>query len=661
MSNGFTSPIPGRTSTMMLSEMLMGTLRRTQQQMTDSQLEISTGLKVRRPSDAPADASAIAAVQGQLEQRGQWDRNLSHAASVLDNADAALGDVSGILLDARGIASSQIGIGSDAATRAAEASVIDGQVRGLLEIANRKVAGVPLFGGRGSGENGEVFTSFMGGVRYLGATENLTTHVGLREPVEINSNGQEAFGALSARVVGKVDLDPAATADTRLSDLRGVQGEGVRRGEVVLTVNGEQMNVDLRHADTAGDVLTRLNTALADLGADAGSQFHLVDGRFQLTAAGGDDIATADLSGGHTAKDLGIDLAAAGSTATGGDLDAKLTALSSLDAMRADGVLDGQMKITMGATTKVADFSNAKTVRDMVNEIDRLNMGLRLHISEDGRGLTLVTDVSGLELSIGEVAGGSTAGDLGLRTFGEQTELADFQFAMRGVNPEAGKDDFAVHLKDGTVFNVNIDGAVVVADVIEKIEQAAAGAGLSVGRPGDAGTDFNIGLATEGNGLQLEDQTTPAPDGRFRIEQLGQSLAALDLGIAMDVGDESVMVGQDKATVRVESVFTHLMHLRDSLRADDESGIVIAADRLEGDIDKITQARAQVGIRGQQIANQQERSAELKIAEHILLSDLRDADLTESISRFMQLQQQLEASLRSGSLGMQMSLLDFLR
>ncbi len=661
MSSGIAPPVSGRTSTNMLTSMLMNTLQKTQSEMAKRQLEIATGIRVHKPSDAPADASAIQAVQGQLEMRQQWDRNLSHAATTLDNTDAALGDVAGILHDAKGIASSQIGIGSDAETRAAEASVIEGQIQGLMEIANRRSAGVSLFAGRSGGSDEPPFEDFMGGIRYTGAGENMTTNVGLQEPIAINSNGHESFGALSARVVGKVDLDPAAMEKTKLNDMRGVQGEGIRRGEVALTVNGEKLNVDLSSADTAGDVLTRVNDALGKLGADADSQLALVDGRFELTAAAGDDVAIADPSGGQAAKDLGIDLSAGGSTATGGELDPKLTEMTSLDAFRADGALNGELKITMGATTKVADFSEAETVRDMANEIDRLNMGLRLSVSEDGRGLTLITDVSGLELSIGEVEDGSTAGDLGLRTFGEQTALSDFQFGMRGVNAEEGKDDFAIHLKDGSSFEVNIDGAVKVADVIEKIEQAAADAGLDVGRPGDGGTDFNVGLAVEGNGLQLEDHTDPAPDGRFRVEQLGQSLAASDLGIARDMGEESTLIGEDKAKVRVESVFTHLMHLRDALKDDDESGIVFAADRLEDDVDIVTQAQANVGIRGQRVAKQQERSEELKIAENIMLSDLRDADLTESITKFMQLQQQLEASLRSGSLGMQSSLLDFLR
>jgi flagellin-like hook-associated protein FlgL len=43
-----------------------------------------------------------------------------------------------------------------------------------------------------------------------------------------------------------------------------------------------------------------------------------------------------------------------------------------------------------------------------------------------------------------------------------------------------------------------------------------------------------------------------------------------------------------------------------------------------------------------------------------MLSTLRDADMTEVITKFMQLQQQLQASLQVGAQNMQVSFLDFL-
>ncbi|NJL31866.1 MAG: hypothetical protein HC898_09670 [Phycisphaerales bacterium] len=60
------------------------------------------------------------------------------------------------------------------------------------------------------------------------------------------------------------------------------------------------------------------------------------------------------------------------------------------------------------------------------------------------------------------------------------------------------------------------------------------------------------------------------------------------------------------------------------------------------------------------INDQASRSEDMKLTEETMLSDLREAEMSEVLTRYTQLQQQLEASLRVGALGMQLSLMDFL-
>ena len=174
-----------------------------------------------------------------------------------------------------------------------------------------------------------------------------------------------------------------------------------------------------------------------------------------------------------------------------------------------------------------------------------------------------------------------------------------------------------------------------------------------------------MGLALDGNGFQFEDNT--AGGNNFRVIQedpslgLERSLAATHLGIYTDAGAGNTILGQDLATVQVENVFTHLIKLRDSLLKDDQLGIQIAGSNLESGLENLLRARAEVGVRSQQVEHQQERSAEMKISEQVFLSELRDTELTEAITKFTQLQQQLQASLLVGSQSLQLSLLDFLR
>ncbi len=649
--------IAGRVSSLLSSDRLMASLRRTQTDLLNTQDQISTGLKVNAPSDAPADTSSILSLQNKLESREQFERNLQFSLSLLNNTDQGLADAFNIVLESHDIASSQVGVGSSAQERQNQSHVIDAQIKSLVEIANRQIQGVSLFGGRHSTAEEPIFIETLGGIRYVGADEDLAADVGLDAPLGFNTNGHAAFGALSTRVKGKVDLDPQATASTQLSHMNGAQSFGIRKGSVVVAVDGNAVTVDLATADNLGDVVTRVNDAINGVDPTAGALSIGTTG-LSLTANPAHTIAIDNLGTGQTASDLGIVISATGGSTAGADIDPRLTELTSVAALGVPVDLTSGLKITQGNQTKIADFSAATTIQDLINVVDQLNLGLRMEINDDGTGLNLVTEVSGIELSVGENTGGTTASDLGVRTFDGSTLLSDFRHGI-GVTGQTGADDFAFHLHDGTTFNVNIDGVTTVGELITAIQNAAVAGGSTVGAPGAGGTDFNVGLASDGNGLLFEDGTAGAND--FRVTQLGLSLAATDLGIYTNAGSGSTINGQDLATVRVENVFTHMIALRDSLVNNDSSGITFAGGGLESDLEQLTRARADVGVRSQRVEQQKERSSELKISEQVLLSQLRDTDLAEAITTFTQLQQQLQASLLVGSQNLQLSLLNFLR
>jgi flagellar hook-associated protein 3 FlgL len=654
------NPFTPRTSLLLTSDRLLSALRQTEADIATTSNQISTGKAVNKPSDAPASAATILLLQAQLKARDQHDQNLQFASTILDNTDQAMTDASNILLQAQSIGSSQIGIGSTTDTRANQATVIDQQILALLDIANRQQEGVSLFGGSttpmSSQNNGNVFVDFLGGVRYLGSQTNLATDVGMSRPMEINSNGNDAFGGQSTRVVSKVVLHPQATASTLLADVAGAQGQGVRIGSLQLTVDGTVAIVDLTGAKTLGDVLNRLNDAVGKIDPTAGSL--AVGGTgLSLTAAAGHTISIANNGASQTAADLGLVLSATGATAAGGDLAPRLTALTALAALPMVNFAGG-LKISQGSTTKVADFSTSTTVQDLSNAIDKLGLGVKLEINSAGNGLNLVSQVSGPDLSVGEVAGGTTAGDLGLRTLGTATNLSDLNFGQ-GIHNTPGQDDFSVALHGGTTFNVRLDGATTVGDVIAKISPAAAAAGLTVGTVGQAGTNFNVGLAKDGNGLVMEDQT--AGGGDFAVKELGTSLAAGDLGLYTNAGSGATINGGDVGKARADGIFTHLMQLRDALAKDDTRGITVATSAIEQDLTRLTNTRAQVGVRAQRVQQETQRSTDLKTAEQSMLENIQGADMTAVITRFTQLQQQLQASLQVGAKTMQTSLLDFLR
>ena len=289
-----------------ISNNLLSSLRRTSWELDEAQQQIATGKRVNRPADAPSTISLIQALRRQLEARQQYDRNLQHAGAVLNSADQSLADVADILIEAHNIALEQSGVGSDAGTREAMATMLDSQIQALIELANRQVAGIGMFSGALPAD-GRAFVDFLGGVRYVGGALDLTTDVGLSEGLSMNRNGSDAFNLDSGVVFGRADLDPTATATVQLDDVAGATNQGVRRGSVLVTVNGTSLAVDLADARTLGDVETRINNTIAAIDPAAGA-LALSGAGFELTANAGHTIGLGESGQGKTASDLGIEL-----------------------------------------------------------------------------------------------------------------------------------------------------------------------------------------------------------------------------------------------------------------------------------------------------------------------------------------------------------------
>ncbi|MFW5682227.1 MAG: hypothetical protein ACOC1G_04400 [Phycisphaeraceae bacterium] len=309
-----------RTTSLLKSDALLFQLQGTNRDLQSRLNEITTGRKINHASDEPSKVSSLQFLRQRLLEREQEEENLQHATGVLNLADQSLGEASEILRESHSLALSQIGVGSDADTRETESYVVDAQLQGLIDLANREFNGVGVFAGNsGAVADGPLFEEFLGGIRYRGTTDNLRLDVGAMGDEPFNSNGLEAFGALSTRVESEVDLDPQASAGVRLSEINGAQGEGFRTGTVRLSIDGTVVNVDLSDADTLGDVETRINDAITTTDPAAGG-IALTGAGYELTANAGHTITIADVGSGQTAADLGIDVSATAATVAGGDV-----------------------------------------------------------------------------------------------------------------------------------------------------------------------------------------------------------------------------------------------------------------------------------------------------------------------------------------------------
>ena len=350
---------------------------------------------------------------------------------------------------------------------------------------------------------------------------------------------------------------------------------------------------------------------------------------------------------GGTAADLGIQ----GTWDTAGlniaaSLDARLTEHSTVQSLELNL---GMIRIENIGQQHDLDLSSAETIGDVMRMIEDLDIGVRMEISDSGNTLQMLNEVSGSSMSIGEVGGGSTATQLGIRSMQRSTLLADFNDGY-GVDTVEGLSDLRITLRDGSSFEVDLSDAVHVGDVIDAIDAAAS---LAFGDP----PPVSIGLAADGNGIELVDATVGA--GRLVIESRNGSLAPEQLGL-LGSTNASTYTGEDRSRVAVESVFSHLMDLRSAMLSGDEGAVSRLIQKLEEDIERAAGARAEAGHRSRMVSDAMGRFESRNIDDETLRSQLRDVDFTEASMRFAALQQQLQASLATTARLSSLSLMDFL-
>ena len=368
----------------------------------------------------------------------------------------------------------------------------------------------------------------------------------------------------------------------------------------------------------------------------------------RLDTGGAGAIEVRESGNGTVAADLGILRSDAGGVIVGDNLHARLTGTTPVEALKGGaGVTPGPIRITNGALSAVVDLSSARTLQDILNAINTAGVGAKAVINGSATGIDVINLVSGTEMRVTE-QGGSTADALGILSLHATGLLSDLNHG-KGVRATAGGPDFRITSRDGTTVDVSVSGAVTVQDVLDAINHAAAAAGASI----------QAVLNPTGPGIRIDD--TSGGTGILSVERLNSSFAIDDLGLNRRANaGENFLIGDDVAGVRADSVFSALMDLESGLRRNDTAAINQAAQELEAFAPELARLRGIVGARSQAMHNRVAFTEDAVQATKALLSEVKDLDYTEAITRFQQAQTTLQANLMTGSRLLQLSLLDFI-
>ncbi|MCH8242323.1 MAG: hypothetical protein IH897_06900, partial [Planctomycetes bacterium] len=238
---------------------------------------------------------------------------------------------------------------------------------------------------------------------------------------------------------------------------------------------------------------------------------------------------------------------------------------------------------------------------------------------------------------------------LGIRSLNPDTPLSRLN-AGTGVESVLGKNDMLITTKAGDEIFVNLDDARTIGDVIDLINTAAT----------DATVALIADLSDTGNGIRLTDST--GGTAALFVANVGLSLAATELGLtgSADPAD-SELIGRDSNPIRTAGILTALIDLETALRNDDTLAISRAAARIDPQIEDVTRMHGILGAKAKAI---QERFAQMEDAgtmAEIFLSEVRDLDFAEAVTQMQSTVTQLQATMQTSGVLLNLSLMDFLR
>ena len=642
------SPINiARVSQNLRMDFVLNSLQRTQRDVFVSQSRISSGRSFIAPSENPIAAARALDLTQALAQQEQFVSNLRHGDNFLVSADNALTEINDLLTQGSVIANQSVNSLTGEDEREAAAELVAAIRQQIQAVGNRQFNGRYIFGGRNTMDR--PFVDALGGMAYVGDTGELLARIDRDVTASISMPGSRVFGALSGPITTDVDLRPLLAESTRLDDVAGAAGDGVLKGTLVFNeVDGAGVfTVDLSNADTAGDIVEAINDAAAGAGSDLTAS---VGGTGLIITPSGSPVSITDTGAGMIASALGIlTHEATADPIEGMTLGPRLTRLTPVEALAGGAGIDLEsgLIISNGLHTATIDLSGAETVQDIISAINNAGVFVRARINEAGTLIDVFNEVSGTSLMIGE-NGGTTASDLGIRTFDTATPLDRLNFG-RGVTTVEGKDDLRITAKDGATVDVSLDGAVTVGDVIDLINQAAQDAGVAV----------TAAFAETGNGIRLTDDT--GGGGNLSVNSLNLSTAPLDLGILQTVNNEQAeLAGDDVNPTRTEGIIGALVDLENSLRADDTQGISSAGNRLDQLRAEATRMHGIIGARSQALTTKRMQMEDAATSTQVFLSEVQDLDYAEAVVQLQAAMTQLQANLQTGSSLLSLSLMDYL-
>ncbi|MDR0870927.1 MAG: hypothetical protein LBN39_09060 [Planctomycetaceae bacterium] len=418
--------------------------------------QVMTQRQYQYGSDSPYKASQTLGVQSQIERKNQNSDNIDSTQKFLAATDSTLSQYNSMTDEARSNALAAINTTTSAAERSALAQSVKSSLQQMFNFGNDSFERRYLFAGSTTNILPLKWGTNSYTVEYTGSETNIHSWSNTDLLSQSNISGAEAFGAVSAPVRGRTDLNPALKETTLLKDLNG--GKGVERGSIRLEYNNgatkETLDIDLSKCASIADVKRAIE---GNGNTDFPLTVNLSHSGLELSLPENftGTISVSDVNKGKTAAQLGITgtLSEQVPTLKGSDINPVLRTTTGIADIDFDLDLTG-IQVVNGGQTFDIPFENCQTVGDILAELNHPQYGLIAAVNESKTGIDVRSRISGADFCIGEL-GGQTATQLGIRTTDLTTKLSELDY-NRGVNDYDGPGTFAQAQYEGIQPNSSL-------------------------------------------------------------------------------------------------------------------------------------------------------------------------------------------------------------
>lgn len=204
----------------MIINRVLSNLNNNMEHLAVMQDQLSSGKTVSKPSDNPVYVSRIMRLQSMVVEQERYQKTMEDALSFVDNAESALGTVTGILNRARELAIFGANGTNDDNDRLALAAEVDELIDELLEVANSSFDGRYIFGGTKTEE--PPFERTGDTINYSGNEGEMLWEVSRNVTIQVNIPGEKLFKFTDGDIFDALTSLKSALESGNTSELGGV-------------------------------------------------------------------------------------------------------------------------------------------------------------------------------------------------------------------------------------------------------------------------------------------------------------------------------------------------------------------------------------------------------------------------------------------------------